>query len=294
MTENIGNVPSQWDEIDFQAHTGVLMIVGAPDVGKTTFCRYVYQRLCAFPLVIAYLDGDPGQSTLGPPATMTLALSAPADDSFPPQDQLWRSFVGSVSPAGHMLQVLTGAARLVRVAKEKDAQVIIYDTSGLIEPAAGGTSLKLAKIDLLRPTVLFALQRNQELDSLLQPLWRSKRVQVIILPPAPHARQRTIAMRQDHRARQFAEYFANALTLEVYWPQIAILPSLRFTNNCLVALENSDGFTIGLGIIKQVDYQSKKVQILTPVASLNTIDAIRVGDLTLDLETFRDYKLEAP
>jgi polynucleotide 5'-hydroxyl-kinase GRC3/NOL9 len=94
---------------------GTLLVVGASDVGKSMFARYLYSRLTQADRRVAYLDGDPGQGRLGPPATMTLtAEKIGGDDSFQQQGSVWRTFVGSSSPAGHMLLVVVGAARLVR------------------------------------------------------------------------------------------------------------------------------------------------------------------------------------
>ena len=98
--------------------------------------------------------------------------------------------MGAVSPRGHMLPLLVGAARLVDTAQAAGAETLIYDTTGLVDPAQGGTALKLAKIDLLRPAVLFALQRSNELESLLLPLRRSSRLRVIDLPLSPAVRVR--------------------------------------------------------------------------------------------------------
>ncbi|MFA5295957.1 MAG: Clp1/GlmU family protein [Methanoregulaceae archaeon] len=47
----------------------------APDQGKTTFCRFLVQELSADTLT-GFLDSDTGQSTIGPPATVGLALYA--------------------------------------------------------------------------------------------------------------------------------------------------------------------------------------------------------------------------
>jgi polynucleotide 5'-hydroxyl-kinase GRC3/NOL9 len=151
-----------WKELGLEGLNGILMVVGASDVGKSTFARYLFRRLCRSSTGVAYLDGDPGQSSLGPPTTMTLALARQGESTFPPCGPLWRGFVGSVSPAGHMLPVLTVAARLTGAAKKAGAQVIIYDTTGLVDPSRGGIALKLAKIDLLRPSVLLAIQREPE------------------------------------------------------------------------------------------------------------------------------------
>jgi polynucleotide 5'-hydroxyl-kinase GRC3/NOL9 len=118
------------------------MVIGAPDTGKTTFARYLFTELCRVKGQSAFLDGDPGQSTLGPPATITLGLSEPGTTGFPPNGKIWRWFIGSTTPAGHMLPLLVGAARLVKAAHSAGIQTIVYDSSGLIDPAAGGAALK--------------------------------------------------------------------------------------------------------------------------------------------------------
>ena len=157
------NVPTEWEQLTVARLRGTLLVIGATDVGKTIFARYLYQRLCSQSRRAAYLDGDPGQSTLGPPTVMTLAVGLRGDGSFPPRGGVWQSFVGAVSPRGHMLQVLVGASRLGRAAYDGGAEVLVYDTTGLVDAALGGLALKLAKVDLLRPTAVFALQRALEL-----------------------------------------------------------------------------------------------------------------------------------
>ncbi|MCG6917230.1 MAG: hypothetical protein LJE89_06745 [Deltaproteobacteria bacterium] len=284
-------IPSSWEELDLSELSGTLMVVGSSDVGKSTFSRYLFKRLCTIYPRVAYLDGDPGQSTLGPPTTMTLAMAENGDNSFPPRGRRWQAFVGSVSPLGNMLAVLICAARLMEAAQKAGAQVVIYDTTGLVEAARGGIHLKLAKIDLLRPKVLFALQRNQELQTLLLPLRRKSRMLVLEFSPSSSAQRRDTSVRKAHRAAQFAQYFTNSSQLQVNWPQFAVLPAPRFNLHRLVALEDADGFTIGLGIVAKIDRIYRQVVLHTPVDTLNGVDVIRVGDLLVDPVTYEDSPL---
>lgn len=267
------------------------MVVGAPDTGKSTFARYLYRRLVEANKRVAYLDGDPGQSALGPPTTMTLALSGSGDTAFPPGGQIWRKFVGSVSPSGHMLPVVVGAAHLVHAAYGAGAGVIVYDTSGLIDPMQGGLALKLAKIDLLKPKVVFAIQYETELEPLLLPLRRSHRTQVICLEPSSAIKRRDPLTRQAYRAEQFARYFHGARPLTLEWSHFAIFPSPKFAMYRLVALEDVDGFTVGLGVIIEINRIQRMITLLTPLESFEKVDAITLGDILLDIETFRDRKV---
>lgn len=282
------DIPHEWKQIDLTRLEGTVLVVGAPDVGKSTLSRYIFQRLQAGSRRVAYLDGDPGQGSLGPPTTMTLALGAIGGDAFPPGGQVWRIFVGAVSPTGHMLPIVVGAARLVQVAYGAGTQGVIYDTTGLIDPAQGGTYLKQAKIDLLRPSVLFAIQIRRELEYLLSPLRRSSRVHVVEMRPSPAVQWRDPPTRRAYRAEKFAHYFANAVSITVEWSQMAVFPAPDFSLNRLVALEDGDGFTLGLGIVTQIVRKSRQVTLLTPLPAMDHVDAIHLGDVEVDPQTFRD------
>jgi polynucleotide 5'-kinase involved in rRNA processing len=191
-----------------------------------------------------------------------------------------------------MLPLLTGASRLVEAAREAGAKTVIYDTTGLVDPDQGGTALKLAKIDLLRPAVLFALQQDQELEALLRPLRRSKRLRVVEVRPAAARRHRDVTARQKHRATRFASYFEGAQSHTVAWVRLAVLPSLHFLPHRLVALEDVDGFTRGLAVVTDFDLKGREVTLKTPLASLDDVDTLRLGDLTLDPDSYRDQQLD--
>lgn len=283
-------IPYAWEKLTLEGLSGVLMVVGAPDVGKSTFARYLYRRLCADARV-AFLDGDPGQSTLGPPTTLTLAMDEGGKGTFPPTGMRRRWFIGAVSPRGHMLNVLVGAARLTEAARRMGVDAIVYDTCGLVDPARGGSVLKLSKVDLLRPTVVFAIQRGYELESLLVPLRRSRRVRVVDLRPAPNVRRRDVSARRAHRAARFAGYFADARPLAVNWGRLAVFPSPNFVQHRLVSLEDADGFSLGLGVVVESDPRVRQVTLYTPLASPEGVDALRLGDVLVDPNTFDDRRL---
>jgi polynucleotide 5'-hydroxyl-kinase GRC3/NOL9 len=268
-------------------------VVGAPDVGKSTFSRYIFESAQAKSGRAAYLDGDPGQGSLGPPTTMSLALGEFDRKDPPTYRHLFRVFVGAVSPTGHMLQVLVGAARLVRAAYDAGAQVVIYDTTGLIDPAQGGAHLKQSKVDLLRPSVIFAIQQKKELEYLLKPLRHSSRTHVVEMRPSRAAQWRDPPTRRAYRAERFARYFADARSFTVHWSQMAVFPAPDFSLNRLVALEDREGFALGLGIVTQFEPKSMQMTLCTPLETLDKIDAIHVGDLEVDPQTFEDRPISS-
>jgi polynucleotide 5'-hydroxyl-kinase GRC3/NOL9 len=283
------HLPDDWRDLSIEGLRDTLMIVGAPDVGKSTFARYLFEGLQARSRSVGLLDGDPGQSALGTPATITLSLSKGDGPSFPPGGRIWRRFIGATSPAGHMLSVLVGAARLVEAAYAAGAEAIVYDTSGLIDPSQGGYALKLAKVDLLQPSQFFVLQRESELESLLQSLEQSDRVPVTKLRPSPRARRRKQAERQRYRARKFASYFSDAPIHDIAWRSKAVIPTPTFDPGRLLAFEDRNGFTLELGLVKGIRRGSDRLSVMTPLGSMEQVVHIHVGDLVLDLETYRDH-----
>jgi len=313
------DIPSSWRYLPTDSLTGVILIVGAADTGKSTLARYLYDQLAAAGRRGAFLDGDPGQSTLGPPATMTLALgenviarsglcdeAIPCDEGdcfaktarndvagLPPVWTVYRWFVGATSPRGHTLPVIVGAGRLVEAARAAGADAVVYDTSGLVDPAQGGLDLKLAKIDLLRPAAVIAIQREDELEPLLAPLRRSQRTRLFELIPSPAVTRRDAITRREHRAAQFGRYFAGAGLLDVDFSRLAVFPEPNFAFNQLIALDDAAGFTRGLGIVRQADLGAWQATLLTPLASLADVDALRLGDLAVEPWTWRDQRVES-
>lgn len=285
------DIPASWLQLPTDRLRGIVLIIGASDTGKSCLARYLYERMRREGRRVAFLDGDPGQSTLGPPTTITLAIAQPTDDDFPPVGQTWRWFIGSVSPRGHMLPLVVGGARLAAVAQEANTEVVIYDTTGLVEETQGGLSLKLAKIELLRPAIVIAIQRRDELEPLLTPLRRSRRTQVIELQPSVRVEPRDPIKRQAHRSAQFARYFAAARPWSFDFTGLAVFPHANLSFHQLVALEDVRGFTLGLGILLRADLKNRQAILLSPLSSLEGIDALRLGDLTVDPKTWQDRRI---
>jgi polynucleotide 5'-hydroxyl-kinase GRC3/NOL9 len=301
------DIPAAWQALPLDELHGVLMVIGAPDTGKSTFANYLAGQLYTRGRRTAFLDGDPGQSSLGPPTTLSLALPDEVATWFSPQAErrdtvlayssrladagLRRHFVGSVTPQGHMLQLLVGAARLVETARQHGAEALVYDTSGLVDPGQGGVALKSAKIDLLQPQAIIAIQRQGELDALLLPLRRSRRVRIFELQPSPAVAPRTAHFRRDFRSRQFRRHFSAGHALIVDWGKLAVFPAPFFRLQRLAAFEDAGGFCQGLGIVTALDRPARQATILTPLVSLQGINALRLGDLLVNPQTFEDQRI---
>jgi len=282
-------VPQTWEEALPDDMEGAVLVVGGTDVGKSTLARFLYQKWKASGKKVALLDGDPGQSSLGPPATLTLFFEEQVGED--KKSAAVRYFIGSTTPRGHMLPMLVGSAHLIRMAKKRNIQVVLYDTSGLVDAAQGGLALKLSKVELHRPQWVIAIQREDELAPLILPLQRSGRTRVIVLKPAPAVMVRSPQERRIHRQQNFARHFQNARCLSLHWTEFAIFPLPWFRIHGLLAFENREGSCLALGIITEVDRVKRTIQVMTPLHSLDAVAALRLGRLLVDPNSYEDHQI---
>jgi polynucleotide 5'-hydroxyl-kinase GRC3/NOL9 len=206
------------------------MVLGGPDTGKSTLCRYLVYRAFVAGETVALLDLDLGQSHLGPPATLGLGLfppRRPGDETLHPEACY---FIGRTSPVGAILEVAVGCKVLADLARSRGATRVVVNTSGLIQgPGAG--RLKRAQAELLQPGLILALQRDQELEPLLRGLGgggvpgdHAGRTDLEIadwdilrLPVPSRARRKTPETRRAYREKRFRRYFQEAPRLTLPW-----------------------------------------------------------------------------
>lgn len=276
-------IPPAWRRLDLTALRETLVILGDVDSGKTTFARYLFLELHRLGRRVAYLDGDVGQSTLGLPATMTIALcQKDGTPTFPPDGPRAVFFVGAVSPKGHMLPLIVGAHKLQAWARRRGAEVILMDTTGLIDPAVGGGALKQWKIELLQPTALFALARGAELEHILCPLRRRQDLRLCELAVARAVRQKSRQARIGHRAERFRRYFAAAGLLTVPLERLPVIGLEGTSRGRLLAFQDEAGLAVGLGVIERLDLAQRTLSVRTPLSGLDGVASLRLGDLRLD------------
>ena len=112
----------------------IVLVIGATDAGKSTFCRFLADFALAKGFKVACVDADIGQSQIGPPTTIGVKSFVPRSETQSPSgeepildrgphpllgrggqnpvekgivfdgtaDRLY--FVGDVSPKGHFLE----------------------------------------------------------------------------------------------------------------------------------------------------------------------------------------------
>lgn len=278
-------VPDKWrDHLDDIINSpGITVALGSTDTGKSSFCTILANHAFAKGVSTAIVDGDVGQSEIGPPTTIGMGiLNAPIEslNSIEPHSLY---FVGSTSPVGHMLACATGVKLLVERACSLGRRLIIVDTTGLIRGAIG-RRLKTYKIELLQARHIVALQRDAEAEHILQFFDSSQTCTVHRLEVSPYARQKSPILRMQRRATRFREYFQGSQVHELNLATVATSGTwlrtgkplepryLKFASTCL-GTEVLRGELVGKTVyfVTERDYNKRGVDQLQEEFGTNSV-----------------------
>lgn len=262
-------IEKEWTAIlqIFENLGGISIVVGGVDVGKSTFIRWLANELLVKGVRPAIVDCDVGQSDIGPPTTIGMALiqrhfACYEDIS---ADEIY--FVGSVQPSGHLLQGLTGTFRLANKALAKGATHVIVNTTGWIEGAA--IIYKQCKIDALRPSVIVAFQREKELNAIVSAYKRMNSTSLHFLSPSPQVQVRERELRRARRAQNFDRYFRDSVLIALSVGRVGIsgiefpLTVERVKGQLIALIDDYDNHK-ALGIVETFNYKNRQLEIRTP------------------------------
>jgi polynucleotide 5'-hydroxyl-kinase GRC3/NOL9 len=271
-----------------------VVLFGGLDTGKSTLSRALLAAAVEAGRPAAFIDADVGQKTVGPPATVTLKHVREASDLDPQvmarEDALW--FVGSTSPEGHLLQVVTAVESLFRMAREAGADLVVVDSSGLVS-GIHGQLLKYHKVELLRPDLVVGLQRGEELLPLLGVIQRFFATEVVPLGVHPGVVPTSVEQRAENRELAMARYFSSELHRfrvkpTVFMPALPPLFDLAQLDHLLVGLSDGAGGYLGLGYLEHVTEEGV-LRLITPVAA--GPKALRLGSVRLE-EGYRAKRVD--
>lgn len=187
----------------------MVVVVGNTDTGKTTFCMELVNAAAALGLKSALVDADIGQSDIGPPGTIGLALPTEPVERLSDLHIRRMYFAGATSPVGNMLPSVVGAKKMADEAREHGASLIVVDTTGLVRGIIA-RKLKTLKIDLLAPQHIVAIQRDREIEPLITAFSKVEKNVIHTLSVPPLVRQKSLELRAARRRLRYAKHFEGA------------------------------------------------------------------------------------
>jgi len=271
------------DELRKPSRRRLVYVIGRSDSGKTTFCRFLVENLSR-DFRTAYVDCDPGQSVIGPPATIGFSLHA-SDGRAVSSECL--HFVGSTSPRRHLLQTLSGIKKLAEKSSRAGARRVILDSSGFVLGTAA-REFQFNVIDLLRPHHIVAFQENRELEHLLANFAGADGIGIHRMPISDSVVPRPPELRQEYRERKFREYFEGAAVHELGLERIGLHGEIPVPGNeddfgnRLMALCDGENFVVVLGITQGVDPRRKRVAFLSPPFDRRKVSSIQFGSIRVE------------
>ncbi|MBW3623107.1 MAG: hypothetical protein KY468_06815 [Armatimonadetes bacterium] len=197
--------------VEVAATDGIVMLIGATDTGKTTFCKAVAEATLAMGRRIAIVDADTGQSEIGPPTTLGLGIPETAFHRLSDLRPRALAFIGSTSPAGYLLEWASGTRFLTDRARALAADLILVDMPGLVSGPIG-LRLNQGVAEALQPSAYVLLERKHELRAIGRGLPPGRMLRPGI-PPQVHAKTGTV--RSLRRATRYAQYFQDAREWEL-------------------------------------------------------------------------------
>lgn len=222
MSENF--IMSGWPELcdKINRKKGIVMVLGAPDTGKSTLVEYLARELRKRKNTVCVLDGDMGQSVIGPPTTIGLANIKFADQQIALVTPYLLFFVGSTSPVGHLLPTIVGLKKLAEKSIQHGTDITIINTTGFVKGAAAW-ELKFQKISLLNPGHIISMQRSDEIENILYPFEGTKELEIHRFIVHEKVKQKSPEQRRVYREQIFKEYFQGSKVLEISLDKIPII-----------------------------------------------------------------------
>jgi polynucleotide 5'-kinase involved in rRNA processing len=276
------------------ARRGVTMLLGGLDSGKSTLARQIAGRAVDAGLVASLLDADVGQSSVGPPTTVGLKMCrSPADlepSSLTRADHM--AFVGSTSPQGHLVPLVTGARLLLDRARDAGAELVAVDTTGMVS-GVYGQILKFHKVAILQADLVVGLARGGELEPVLGVIRRFYAAEVLMLEVHPDVVPTSVEQRAASREESMRRYFAEPLQRwrvkpTVFMPALPALFDLSTLDHLVVGLSDGKGQCIGVGYLEYLADEGA-LRLISPVAEAPK--ALILGSVRLE-DGFRARRVD--
>jgi polynucleotide 5'-hydroxyl-kinase GRC3/NOL9 len=172
-------------------------------------------------------------------------------------------------------------------------EVILLDTTGFVLGEAG-KELKTRKIDLVRPRFILALQKDEELEPILEQYKENAFYKIRHLPLSEQVRAKSVEERRMNRINKFQDYFKYSTVQELAIegvqiegealdPDGAPLPldwALKM-NSLLIGLKDEMDETLALGLTKNYFEEKKMLRLSTPLQEIQRVKTIQLSSLRL-------------
>jgi polynucleotide 5'-hydroxyl-kinase GRC3/NOL9 len=266
--------PPSWDKpveaiLGLQKRPVVVVILGAADCGKSSLCTYLLNRLVDGKCRVAVLDGDVGQSDIGPSATVGYGVvSKPIPELY--NIKLKNAFfVGVISPITALSKTIEGLAAIEAEILQSQADFVLVNTDGLVDGEVA-VKYKSDLVKALKPDVVVVVQARDELAPIIANLETS----VIVVEPSFALKQRTPEKRKVLREMTYARYLKHAKLQCIPKSQVTIEPrsSIPKTQEpekgVLLGMYGRGNRFLGIGVLREINQLRKTFKVQTSISAV--------------------------
>jgi len=292
VEEAEGNTnPESWNRplesiLRVQKKPVVVLVLGKSDSGKSSYCTYLLNKLVDGKCRVAVLDGDLGQSDIGPSGTVSYAIaSKPLIDLY--NLRLKNAFfVGVTSPNLAVDRTIEGLAAMEAEILQKPVNFVLVNTDGWVT-GEDAVSYKTKIITELKPDVIVAVQVEDELTPLTLNLNASS---LIMVEPSSALCPRSPEKRRNIREMTYIKFMKDAklhcypisqMTVE---PRRAIPKNQEPEKGLLVGLYGSESKFLGIGVLREVNRERKALKVQTAVSAKPSRLVFGKGFLNMKLQ----------
>ncbi|MCL5876497.1 MAG: hypothetical protein M1540_01635 [Candidatus Bathyarchaeota archaeon] len=269
-----GTVPASWSKpvqtvLGLEKKPVVIIVLGASDTGKSSFCTYMVNKLAESKRTVAVIDGDLGQSDIGPSACVGYSVASSPITELYNLRFLSGFFVGATSPVKAVPQTIKALNYMMTEATAKQADYILVNTDGFVSGEAA-IRYKLSLIKELKPDVVVGVQIAGELEELMSYLGGGG---LMMVEPSPAVNQRTPEKRKLLREMTYAKYLKKSKLHCIPISQINLEPrngvpkEQKPEKGLLVGLYGRGTRFLGIGVLRAVNSERKILKIQTAVRS---------------------------
>jgi polynucleotide 5'-hydroxyl-kinase GRC3/NOL9 len=254
----------------------IATVIGGIDVGKTTFTSFLANIAFQNSLKVKVIDGDIGQSDIGPPTTIGMVALKNCIFDFFHEIPLKIIFVGAITPAPVKDKMLKGIAKLCEEARSS-SDLIILNTDGWIE----GKEAEKYKIDMIQKIqadFIVGINSLGELNYILEAV-KNLGFSIFEIRPSPIIRKRNREDRKELRKQGYNRYLQKSFLKIISLKSVELDRPVAWNYGTLLGLFGNEEKFIGLGILEGYDLERGTVKIRTPAKG--KVKRIEVGRVIL-------------
>ena len=279
-------IPQSWSEAvqkisEVESKPAIVVVVGQSDLGKSSLCTYLVNKLLDGKKRVAVLDGDIGQSDIGPSATVGYGIASRPITKLTNLRLINAFFVGKTSPIKAIAKVIEGLTTLKTELLARQPDFVVVNTDGWVSGELG-TQYKNALINQLKPDVVVGIKVADELATLVANI----EIPVVLVEPSASLSERSLEKRKSLREMTYIRYLRHS-KLQCYpisqlkvEPKSAIPINQTPEKGILVGLYGQGNKFLGIGILRYVNRVRKVLKVQTPIVSKPT--RLVFGKVALD------------